>query len=1020
MKNKFGRYRSAMLATTAICAFSGAAFAAEAPASSDAATVDEIIVVGSQIKGSKVTAALPVTVMDAQQIQAVAAGSGDELFRTIPQAGNVNFNSSFLPGSSNSARGDVNSISLRNIGSGNTLVLLNGRRTVVHPTTQAESLVPVFTYNSNAIPVAGLQRIEVLRDGAAAIYGSDAVAGVINTVLQDHYNGASIEAQYGAAEGTSLREGRLTGLFGRDFQEGRGNFTTFFSTEQRSALLDSDQDYTRYADKRGLFAGTEFETATSLDTRSVNSAWGVFQTPSASGTIRSNGTAVTGTTGLFHIAPQTNPTCGVVFSPGICVDTGAQNVTTDRNLRLETASFKTTTVPQLARYNFFNTFNYQINDDVEFFSELGYYFARTEGRGTSSSVTASSATTITVPTTGYYNPFGAAVLNGVANPNRLPGLSISAAGVPVTINALGLVDLGGSEVVVENDQYRVLGGLRGKKWGFNWESAALYSAAKVNDLSYAVSATALEKQVSLSTPDAYNPFNGGTLGNLSYGDATPSSAAALAAISVPIHRINKTTLALWDFKINRPDLLTIWAGDIGMAAGVEVRRETYSDDRDSRIDGSVGFTNPVTGVAYPSDIIGSSISPDVKGKRTVSSAYAELAIPLVSPEMKIPLVSKVELQLAGRTEHYSDVGDVTKPKIAAAWDIIPGFRLRASWSKGFRAPNLEQINVTQVSRTNSRQDYIFCEADLRAKRITSFNACSRSKTTRAIRAGNPDLVPETSDSFSYGIVFEPQFIPPEYGHLTLTTDVWKIRQQNIIGVFGEGNGVILDYYLRLQGSSNPKVHRDAPTPEEIAAFAGTGLTPVGAVAYVDDQYVNQLPQVAQGIDIGVLYSLRTERFGDFNLDLNAAYLQKLYQSPTPGIQELLDARAAGKINSGTIITGASDLVGQNGNVAWRGSASLTWRKGGFNANWFTNYIGEFYNTGLTYAATGQFYHVPETYMHNVSVGYDFDEGRLAGTRVKVGARNVFDKDPPLTPGGYQGSVYNPYARYLYVNVRKTF
>jgi outer membrane receptor protein involved in Fe transport len=162
--------------------------AAAAPAAS-AASVEEVVVVGSQIQGAKVNTALPVTVVGLDEIRATAAVSGDELFRTIPQAGNVNFNSSFIPGSSNSARGDVNSISLRNIGSGNTLVLLNGRRTVVHPTTQAESLVPVLTYNTNAIPVAGLKRVEVLRDGAGAIYGSDAVAGVINTVLQDHYDG---------------------------------------------------------------------------------------------------------------------------------------------------------------------------------------------------------------------------------------------------------------------------------------------------------------------------------------------------------------------------------------------------------------------------------------------------------------------------------------------------------------------------------------------------------------------------------------------------------------------------------------------------------------------------------------------------------------------------------------------------------------------------------------------------------------------------------------------------------------
>ena len=1013
-----------MLASTALCAFLGVAAPALAQSGGAAEdkTVEEIVVVGSQIQGAKVNTALPVTVVGEEQIQASAAVSGDELFRTIPEAGNVNFNSSFLPGSSNSARGDVNSISLRNIGSGNTLVLLNGRRTVVHPTTQAESLVPVFSYNTNAIPVAGLKRVEVLRDGAAAIYGSDAVAGVINTVLQDHFNGGSLDAQYGYAKGTSLREGQLTGLFGRDIQGGRGNFTVFASTTRRSALLASDQDFTAFSDERPLFAGTPFATAASLDMRGTTTAFGLFATPTANGTIRSNGVAVTGSTGVFHTAPQSFPTCGVVSptTPGLCFDSGGLNTTTDRELRLESASFKLTVIPELVRYNFFATGHYELTDDITAYSELGWYNAVTHGTVGSQGFTANTSTTLTVPATAYYNPFGAAVLpNGQPNPNRLPGLNIPAAGVPVTISSYNFVDVGSSEVKVTNNQYRILGGLKGKLWGWNWDSAALYNWATVDDLSYTISATKLAAQLALSTPDAYNPFSGGCLVGPSYGDCTPSNAAALAAIRAPIHRKDKTTLALWDFKVSRPDVLTIWGGDVGMAAGVEVRHETYTDDRDPRIDGTTGYTNPVTGAVFLTDVVGTSNSPDVHGKRTVSSAYAELQVPVISPEMNIPLVNRIDVQLAGRAEHYSDVGTVAKPKIAVAWDLVPGFRFRGSYSEGFRAPNLEQINVTQVSRSNNRQDYIFCEADLRAKRITSFNTCARQQAVQARRAGNPDLKPETSKSLSYGIVLEPEFIPPEWGHMTLTADVWKIKQKNIVGVFGEGNSVIVDYFNRLNGTTNPAVHRADPTPDQIAAFAGTGLTPAGTILFADDKYQNQLPQQAEGIDVGVIYRLGTERFGDFGLTANVTHQRKLYQSPTPAIQELLDARTAGKINALTVITGAAELVGQNGVPGWRGSGAITWRKGPFAADWFTTYTGKFYSTALT-NADGSFYNVPHTYMHNASVSYSVDDGRLSGTTFRLGVRNIFDKGAPLVSGGYTGSIYNPYARYLYVDVKKTF
>jgi outer membrane receptor protein involved in Fe transport len=1018
-----------MLATTAFSAVMIALPAVAQTAAGETA-VDEIVVVGSQIQGTKVTAALPVTVVNAEQIAATAAGSGDELFRTIPQAGNVTFNSSFLPGSSNSARGDVNSVSLRNLGAGNTLVLINGRRTVYHPTTQAESLVPTFTYNTNAIPVAGLRSIEVLRDGAAAIYGTDAVAGVINTVLRDDIDGGQVEFQYGTATGTNLREGRLTGLFGDNFQDGRGNFTIFGSMEKRSALLASDQDYTASSDKRPLFAGTEFENTVSLDGRSATTGFGAFQAAGVTSAIRQGATAITGSTGIFHYSPQVaGVSCTIVVAPGLCIVPGAFNTTTDRAFRVDTlASSKSTVIPQADRYNVFLTGHYDLTEGLTAFGEAGYYRARTEGL-TAGSQSIGTSPAISIGPNAYYNPFGAATLpNGQPNPNRLPNLvGVPASGLRLTFNTVGLLDAATSPVVVTNEQYRFLGGLKGEKFGFRWESAALYSWATVNDESLAVNGTAFSAAVNRSTPDAYNPFNGiGTTNLVTGGDQTPSNADTINSFIIPITRANKTTLALWDFKVSRPDLYSIWAGDIGLAAGVEVRRETYRDNRDENVDGTIAFVDAVTGpivggAVALSNIPGTSVSPDVKGHRTVKSAYAELAIPLVSPEMNIPMFNRVEVQLAGRAEDYSDVGSVAKPKVAAAWDLIPGFRLRGSWSKGFKAPNLEQINVTQVSRTNGRQDYYFCEADLRAGRITNFSQCAQSRTTRAVRAGNPDLKPETSTNLSYGIVFEPEFIPPEFGRLTVTADVWKIKQKGIVGLFGEGNAVILDYLMRLQGSSNPAVHRLPPTPDNIAVFQGTGLPAVGFVEYADDKYVNQLPQVAQGVDVGVMYRLNTDRFGDFNFDVNVARLDKLYQSPTEGLAMLLEARAAGKINPGTIITGGQDIVGQNGTPEWRGTGSASWRYNNITANWFTTYTGEFYSTALRYAS-GDFYHVPDTFVHNVSLAYTFEDGNryLTGTRVLVGARNVFDKDPPLVADGYPATTYNPYGRYLYFNIRKSF
>lgn len=172
-------------------------------AADETAAKDEITVVGSRIDNAKIAGALPVTVVGENLIAANGSVSGDDLFRAIPQAGDVQFQESRTTGNLNDARGDNASINLRSVGTGNTLVLINGRRMILTPGTQTENFVPVQTANTNSIPIGAIRRMEVLRDGAAAIYGADAVAGVVNVVLDDRYTGFKVDGRYGFADGTS-------------------------------------------------------------------------------------------------------------------------------------------------------------------------------------------------------------------------------------------------------------------------------------------------------------------------------------------------------------------------------------------------------------------------------------------------------------------------------------------------------------------------------------------------------------------------------------------------------------------------------------------------------------------------------------------------------------------------------------------------------------------------------------------------------------------------------------------------
>ncbi|MBB5770427.1 outer membrane receptor protein involved in Fe transport [Brevundimonas vesicularis] len=1021
MQSKFALMAGAASAVLLISA--GAALAQEATPQStpaqegEAAQVEDIVVVGSQIRGASTTAALPVTVVTQEEIIATGAVSGDDLLRSIPQMGDVLFSSANNPQTSNAARGDVNSVNLRSLGVGNTLVLLNGRRIVQHPTSQGTSdtgTVPVLSYNSNAIPVSGLERLEVLLDGAAAIYGADAVAGVVNTVLQKDFDGLEMKAQYGGAEGTHRREFTFGMFAGKDFE--RSNLSGFLDYTNRTAQQASDEPYTASDDRRSLFANVPgYENSTDTDGRSSYTAWANFQTPFQ---VRRGTTALTTGAGAFHNQPSSFG-CTAPVGGDVCLASGNISYSgAGRELRYDGAK-GTTQSPDIERLNLFVSGHYDLDNGVTAFGELGYYTASTQNIQPPTIL----LNPLWIPASNYWNPFGPVTFaDGTRNPNRLAGLTnVPASGTAVKLVRYRFNDLGAQVVDVDNWQSRFLGGLRGEWRGFDWESALLYSEAEATDSSNAVNLTALQANLALSTPDAYNPFSGGCVNDTSFGDCTPSSQAAIDAITTDLTRVSKTTLALWDFKVSRPDVFTLPGGPIGMALGVEARRETQRDDRDADLDGTNIFRDSVSGEISQSNIAAVSSNPDTYGKREVYSAYVEFAVPVVSPEMNIPLVRSLDFQLAGRYEHYSDFGDVAKPKIAMAWDLVEGVRVRGSYSEGFRAPNLEQTNAAQYGRLSTNNDYIRCEADLRLGRITNFNQCSQPASASLLVSGNPELQPEESTNQSIGLVLQPWFIPEQFGRFTFTLDRWKIEQEKIVGLLGAQSNVVLDYLNILNGTRNDNVNRAAVTADDIAFFQGSGITPVGQIVSVEDQFINLLPQTVEGLDIGLQWRLHGTPWGNFRASVNAAHLMKFDRSPGPLVESLFAAREAGQINANTPLPISQTLLARNGRPEWRVTGSFTWSQGPWQVGAFTQYNSDVTETGFL-SAQGDPWQVDSQITGNLYGQYEFGDnaGFASGTTVRLGARNITDEQPPLTSSGYLGALYNPYGRYWYANISKTF
>ncbi|MEN9932197.1 MAG: hypothetical protein RIS17_770 [Pseudomonadota bacterium] len=994
MSKAVGRQKLALLLGVAGLGLPTVAAAQTGAAADAAAPAEELVVVGSRIQGSKVTGALPVTVLSGDRIEATGSVNGDDLFRSIPQAGDVNFQESRTTGNLNDARGDNASINLRSVGTGNTLVLLNGRRMNVTPGTQTENFVPVQTVNTNSIPLGGTRQVEILRDGAAAIYGADAVAGVVNITLDDRFEGLRLDGRYGFASGTDEYTVSFKGGFKT---KAGGRLVLFGSYTHRTPLFASERDFSASEDHRAGLVGTPWEGDTSFDNRSTSSPWGSFTTIPVT-TVR-QGTSTLTTSGVFNIQPTANSAAGcssTVINGNLCIRSGTITGATSRVLRYDENPDRTSR-GGLNRMNLFATFSQDLGA-VEFFSELGYYRAELTGQREQSAPISSAP--ISVPASNYWNPFGPTTFNGVANPNRLANLTgVPTTGLPLRITTYRPVDTGPRTFKVTDDSVRALAGLRGEFGGFKWDSAVSYSWARTKDETRnAVSNTLFQRALALSTPDAYNPFNGGNQGAFSLGDTTPSNAATIQSFLVNVARISETSLLTGDFRVNNRSLFTLPGGDVGMAAGVEFRRETYKDDRDARLDGSITYTDSVTGIRYGTDVMGASPAPDVSAGRNVYSAYVELAVPIISEEMNVPLVRNLNLQLASRDEYYSDFGNVLRSKVAGLWEVMRGISLRGAWSQSFRAPNLAQFYSEGVQVANTRTDWAACRLN---------NTTCTGISTLEVRAGNQRLQPEKSENLSAGLVLQP------IRAITFTVDYWRLRSRGVIGLQGAQNQILYDLLLRQQGKSNPNVVRVDPIAGQV----------VGDLQFVQDDYFNLGPRTVSGYDFMLNLDVPRTALGDFSVDLAASRLNKLFQSPSDIQSLLLAANAAGQLGSGIIIPLAGDQVKLNGNPRWRMSANITWRAGPWTANVLVNRVGPVFDTG-TLVINGQNWEVGGFTTVNGFIQYrtGSNAGALADMRFRVGARNLFDKAPPLASNnfGFLGALHDPIGRFIYVQASKDF
>lgn len=802
---------------------------------SKAKNLESVTVTGSFIRRVDAETALPLTTISQTDIDVSGAATVSDLLQQLPQS--AAFDNSETSTGPNDARGDADSVNLRGIGSGNTLVLLNGRRIAPYPISGGA--VPRLSTNINQIPLGAVQRIEVLRDGASATYGSDAVAGVVNTILKKDYQGAEADVRYGHVQEGGMADRSVSLLAGRNSADKRTNIMGFFSLYDRNSLDAIDKSYMQTGDLRERAHSDD----TRWDNRSLSSPYGNFSTGRANADGSFSTRKVPGqSSGSFHMAPGAN---------GVDVASGSL----PRDLRYDYTPLYML-LPQTKRFQLYTALNHKFSNDVEAYANAFAYHAKSYISNATSPISANSDNNIYVPASNYYNPFGTRFYGpGTAHPGT--------AASDVLIKNYRPTELGPRGANVTSDAYQVVGGLRGLWGSWHWDVSAEYGRGRTTDRgTNMMSESRLRQQLALDTPDAFNPF-GGPGGN---------TATALDAVRIETWRRGTAGLGVLD-AIATGSVFDLPGGTAQLAAGLQYRYESYSDRRDPLSNGD--------------DVIAQSKSADSRGSRNVKSAFAELYVPIVSEENAIPGVRRLELTLAGRSENYSDFGTATKPKISLAWAPFAPLLLRASHSEGFRAPTLAQVFVGEIIRRNTgtqdpyRADVVGDPADL------------GDESRQVIRGGNPNLGPEQAKENSAGFVFQVPFVKG----LSISADYFRIRQTGVIDTFGEADQLDLDFKLRTSGQgSNPDVVRLPVTPADAAKFAQWNAThpndqrtAVGEVDYVRDTFINIAQRQVSGIDFGLNYRLRETSLGNFTFKSNVAYMDTFEEqkdATSPDVSQL--------------------------------------------------------------------------------------------------------------------------------------
>jgi outer membrane receptor protein involved in Fe transport len=911
----------------------------------EATALGDVVVTGSRIARQDYSSTSPIVTVTAEDFQATGAVTIDALVNDLPQ-----FVPSINSTSNNPSNGGQANINLRGLGTQRTLVLMNGRRVVP---SNSDGTVDI-----NILPTPLIQNVEVISGGASAAYGSDALAGVANFILNDSFEGVQVDAQYGVTDRDDGATESYSLTVGGNLADGRGNAVLSIGRSTREEIYNLNRDFSRVSGASGT-------------------------TPLGSTTFDAGNQPTQAFLDTYFGGPTICPTTANPAAP--CIAPGGQfgfnndgslfSYTLTRNFQSPggidydgfatpgAGSYAYNTGPlnylqlPLERWNAYVGANYEINPAAEVYANLLF----TEYTATNELAASPAAGNIVVTPGGVVNtgfrvpvtnPFIPAELMDFLNARPNPGQSF-------LLNKR-FTDIGGRRGTENYEVYQGTVGVRGDLIGLRDWSYDLYAQygrmSRITVQTGNVSRSAV--QTLLDAADGGASLCAGGFDPFGESNLSPECVAYIARTSQNVTTQEQTVVE----GTLQGSLFELPAGPLQFAGGIQYRQDNFvflPDASLSRVNPVV--TRPDGGQTGGSEIAGFNPSQPLSGDTNSVEYFVEFLIPILSD---LPFIQQLDLNLGYRLSDYSTVGFVDAYKADLDWEVTDFLRVRGGISRSVRAPSIGELfapNNTSFPGvgTQSATGLSGDPCDIRGSYRNGPNAAAvralcvaqgisdvppgpgipapvdsytfTNNQVPGITGGNPDLVEETSDSFTAGIVLSSPWDSPWISGFSASIDYYDIEIENVIGTIGAS--------AQLQGCFNAQGQNPTFDPNNgfCQLFVRDPLS--GNVAQASEVNGNLATLKTSGVDAQVdwnfvLADIGLPDWGNLNFNVVVGWLEN---------RERQDVQGGPFIDR----TGTIDSVFGNTFPVWKSLSSVNWSNGrfGLGARW--RHVGEMEQFGTT-------------------------------------------------------------------------